>query len=178
MLPRFILAAIFLGVIALTEEIHGSRRNSASDAQWSLETKQLAIDGRKPGARERGKEGQYGGGDYDGGGLDSEDEIHRRGRLHQSKEEDGGGEKRLGNRLVRDERNYTDEDEGGEEEDESAKYTDDNCTHPRQPYPWYNDSCDFVHAECRGKSELIDYLAFVLCDLPKAQVIIITTVLY
>lgn len=47
---------------------------------------------------------------------------------------------------------------------------EDNCTHPRQPLPRYNNSCDFVHAECKDKSELIDYLAFVLCDLPKAQV--------
>lgn len=59
-------------------------------------------------------------------------------------------------------------DEDGDDEEEGK--IQDNCTHPRQPFPWYNDSCDFVHAECGGKSELIDYLAFVLCDLPKAQV--------
>ncbi len=73
--------------------------------------------------------------------------------------------------------NYTvdhEEERDGEEvheteEEEEEKIPEDNCTHPRQ-HPMYNDSCDFVHAECGGKSELIDYLAFVLCDLPKAQV--------
>lgn len=62
---------------------------------------------------------------------------------------------------------------GGEEEEEeggTVEVIEDNCTHPRQPFPGYNDSCDFVHAECEGKAELFDYLAFVLCDLPKAQV--------
>jgi len=61
-------------------------------------------------------------------------------------------------------------DEVHEEVDGEEEIFEDNCTHPRQPFPLYNDSCDLVHAECRGKSELIDYLAFVLCDLPKAQV--------
>ena len=57
-----------------------------------------------------------------------------------------------------------------EEETVTNESSEDNCTHPRQPMPLYNDSCDFVHAECEGKSELIDYLAFVLCNLPRAQV--------
>lgn len=71
-------------------------------------------------------------------------------------------------------RNYTqvEEDGGGGEGEDTSEGADDNCTHPRQPMPRYNDSCDFVHAECEGKVELIDYLAFVLCDLPKAQVYI------
>lgn len=61
--------------------------------------------------------------------------------------------------------NSTEQEEGEEGGEEEAN----NCTHPRQPLPRYNDSCDFVHAECEGQAELIDYLAFVLCDLPKAQ---------
>ena len=83
-------------------------------------------------------------------------------------------------RLVEREKDYSpfgnhtfegdeEKDEDHEEEEEEEMF-EDNCTHPRQPFPLYNDSCDLVHAECRGKSELIDYLAFVLCDLPKAQV--------
>lgn len=60
-------------------------------------------------------------------------------------------------------------DAEGEEEGQGEDHAD-NCTHPRHPLPRYNDSCDFVHAECEGQSELIDYLAFVLCDLRKAQV--------
>lgn len=59
---------------------------------------------------------------------------------------------------------------GEEESGVVGEVVSDNCTHPRQPLPRYNNSCDFVHAECGGKAELIDYLAFVLCDLPRAQV--------
>ncbi len=68
-------------------------------------------------------------------------------------------------------RNYTG-GEGGTSgiEEEEMEEVEDNCTHPHQPLPQYNDSCDFVHAECSDKTELIDYLAFVLCDLPNAQV--------
>lgn len=58
--------------------------------------------------------------------------------------------------------NYTG---GGQRDGES-----DNCTRPSQPLPWYNNSCDFVRAECKNKAELIDYLAFMFCDLPKVQV--------
>ena len=58
----------------------------------------------------------------------------------------------------------------GEEEGTEDDLMSDNCTHPRQPLPRYNDSCEFVHEECEGKAKLIDYLSFVLCDLPKAQV--------
>ena len=47
---------------------------------------------------------------------------------------------------------------------------DDNCTHPTEPLPYYNNSCEFVHAECADKAELIDYLAFVCCDLAVLQV--------
>lgn len=61
--------------------------------------------------------------------------------------------------------NYTDEQEGA-----SGESLLDNCTHPRQPLPQYNDSCTFVHAVCEGKAELINYLALILCDLPKAEV--------
>ncbi len=68
--------------------------------------------------------------------------------------------------------NTTDGEDKEEEEDEEEEGEDleSNCTHPRQPLPLYNDSCDYVHVECRSKSELIDYLAFVLCTLPEAQV--------
>lgn len=66
--------------------------------------------------------------------------------------------------------NYTwEEGEVGEGTDVSV--LGDNCMHPRQSHePRYNDSCAFVHGECEDQSELFDYLAFVLCDLPKAQV--------
>ena len=46
----------------------------------------------------------------------------------------------------------------------------DNCTNPQEDYEGYNTSCEFVLEECGHKSELIDYLAFVLCDLPHLQV--------
>ena len=66
--------------------------------------------------------------------------------------------------------NYTGED-GEEGEGTEVSELGDNCTRPQQPHdPLYNDSCAFVHAECEDKAELFDYLAFVLCDLPKAQV--------
>ena len=41
-----------------------------------------------------------------------------------------------------------------DEEEGIVEVIEDNCTHPRQPFPRYNDSCDFVHAECEGKAEL------------------------
>lgn len=46
----------------------------------------------------------------------------------------------------------------------------DNCTNPRESKEAYNDSCEFVLEECQHKSELINYLAFVLCDLQDFQV--------
>lgn len=184
---RFIMVAIFLGIIlALREEVRGN----ATDAEVSLkvEHSDIAIDRSNQGERE-----QNGGIAYDGGLKNGGRE-----KTLQVEEEDGNVEREGdGGRFTHDTKyfnrpsivlgvresdyyptsNYTSEggggqDDGGEDEDdeESAKDSDDNCTHPRQPFPWYNDSCDFVHAECGGKSELIDYLAFVLCDLPKAQV--------
>ena len=80
----------------------------------------------------------------------------------ESRDEHGGGPWPTGN--------YTAVEGELSEGDENSQQ-EDNCTHPRQPMPRYNDSCNFVHAECKDKSELIDYLAFVLCDLPKAQVL-------
>lgn len=54
----------------------------------------------------------------------------------------------------------------------SDKYSEgkDNCTNPRNPPQKYKSSCDFVHDECAGKAELIDYMAFVVCSLPSVQV--------
>lgn len=49
----------------------------------------------------------------------------------------------------------------------------DNCTHPRNPPQIYKTSCDFVHAECANKAELFDYMAFIVCNLPSAQVSIL-----
>ena len=48
--------------------------------------------------------------------------------------------------------------------------SNDNCTNPRNPPQKYKNSCDFVHDECAGKTELIDYLAFVVCSLSSVQV--------
>ncbi len=45
----------------------------------------------------------------------------------------------------------------------------DNCTDPHDKGS-YESTCQFVKAECGKKSELIDYLAFVLCDLPYIEV--------
>ena len=47
----------------------------------------------------------------------------------------------------------------------------DNCSAPRAPHPGYNNSCDFVLQECSGNVQLINYLAFVLCDLQHVQVL-------
>lgn len=55
---------------------------------------------------------------------------------------------------------------------EGYENEDDNCTHPTEPLPYYNNSCEFVHAECADKAELIDYLAFICCDLAVLQVIL------
>ena len=55
---------------------------------------------------------------------------------------------------------------GSDEYSESS----DNCTNPRNPPQKYKNSCDFVHNECASKAELIDYMAFVVCDLPSVQV--------
>lgn len=46
----------------------------------------------------------------------------------------------------------------------------DNCTNPRNPPQKYKNSCDFVHDECASKAELIDYMAFVVCNLSSVQV--------
>ena len=54
--------------------------------------------------------------------------------------------------------------------DQLLKNSIDNCTDPREDKGVYNTSCEFVLEECGHKSELIDYLAFVLCDLPHVQV--------
>ncbi len=45
----------------------------------------------------------------------------------------------------------------------------DNCTDPRDKGS-YENTCQFVIAECGKKSELINYLAFALCDLPYLEV--------
>lgn len=65
-------------------------------------------------------------------------------------------------RTVRSAHNSSSSDEYSERSD--------NCTNPRNPPQKYKTSCDFVHDECAGKAELIDYMAFVVCDLPTVQV--------
>ena len=45
----------------------------------------------------------------------------------------------------------------------------DNCSDPHDKGD-YQSSCQFVLAECSKKSELINYLAFVVCDLPHLEV--------
>ena len=45
----------------------------------------------------------------------------------------------------------------------------DNCSNPHD-HGDYQNSCQFVLAECSKKSELINYLAFVVCDLPHLEV--------
>ena len=45
-----------------------------------------------------------------------------------------------------------------------------NCTNPRYPPQNYKNSCEFVRTECAEKAELIDYMAFVVCDLTAVQV--------
>lgn len=47
----------------------------------------------------------------------------------------------------------------------------DNCSAPGAPHPGYNNSCDFVLQECGGDVQLINYLAFILCDLQHVQVL-------
>lgn len=54
--------------------------------------------------------------------------------------------------------------------DQGYNEGNDNCTNPRYPPQKYQSSCDFVHAECAKKAELIDYMAFVVCDLTSVQV--------
>lgn len=56
--------------------------------------------------------------------------------------------------------------------DDGQRYNEgsDNCTNPRHPPQNYKSSCDFVHAECAEKAELIDYMAFVVCNLTSVQV--------
>ena len=46
-----------------------------------------------------------------------------------------------------------------------------NCTSPQNPpRPLYNNSCQFVHAACTGQSQLLNYLAFVVCSLSDMKV--------
>ena len=46
-----------------------------------------------------------------------------------------------------------------------------NCTAPRDyPKYWYNSSCQYVHEECAGQSQLLNYLAFVVCTLDNVKV--------
>ena len=56
--------------------------------------------------------------------------------------------------------------------DSGQKYNEGrgNCTNPRHPPQNYKSSCDFVRTECAEKAELIDYMAFVVCDLRSVQV--------
>ena len=163
---RIIMAEFFLGLVFALRATVGVQGNYGSE--------ELTVEVELP-TIEMHRLQNYGGGGsqqnnvlYNGGNSGTGEDVHGRGRPHRSKEEVG-----MVHRDVRDEKNYTSGDDPGEDDDneetESSEY-DDNCTHPRQYFPQYNDSCDFVHAECTGKSELIDYLAFVLCDLPKAQV--------
>ena len=35
---------------------------------------------------------------------------------------------------------------------------------------WYNSSCQFVQAECKEESQLINYLSFIVCNLEHVQV--------
>ena len=53
---------------------------------------------------------------------------------------------------------------------DSAGSGSDNCTDPRHPPRSYTTSCDFVHAECSKKAKLMDYMAFIVCDLTSVQV--------
>lgn len=55
---------------------------------------------------------------------------------------------------------------------ESNNSQNDNCTDPHDKGS-YENTCQFVIAECGKKSELINYLAFVLCDLPDLEVRIV-----
>ena len=48
---------------------------------------------------------------------------------------------------------------------ESDTDVGENCTSLN-----HNSSCEFVHAECANHARLIDYLAFVLCDLVNVKV--------
>ncbi len=52
----------------------------------------------------------------------------------------------------------------------------DNCTDPNDKGS-YESSCQLVLAECGKKSELIDYLAFVVCDLPYMEVCTYTIII-
>jgi len=68
-----------------------------------------------------------------------------------------------------------DEGPGGDEEDPGEDEEPDNeeeerCTEPRQPQPKYNNSCEYIHSECKGKTKLVNYLSLVVCDLRVAQV--------
>lgn len=49
---------------------------------------------------------------------------------------------------------------------------DDNCTAPRGEHDGYNNSCAFVLDQCQDEVSLVNYLAFVLCDLADVQVCI------
>lgn len=65
--------------------------------------------------------------------------------------------------LVRAANNSSD---GGQQYNEDSG----NCTNPRHPPQKYKSSCEFVRTECADKAELIDYIAFVVCDLTSVQV--------
>lgn len=97
-------------------------------------------------------------------------------RVHRYLQQDLYGVQRIHNKLggvynladhpylltVRSAGNSSSSDEHSEDSD--------NCTNPRNPPQKYKNSCDFVHDECASKAELIDYMAFVVCNLPSVQV--------
>lgn len=62
------------------------------------------------------------------------------------------------------------DEEGPGEDEEPDNEEEESCTEPRQPQPKYNNSCEYIHSECKGKTKLVNYLSLVVCDLRVAQV--------
>ena len=59
----------------------------------------------------------------------------------------------------------------------SSKENEENCTSLQHDSLDYNSSCELVHNECQGKVQLINYLAFVVCDLKSVQVQVYITII-
>lgn len=63
----------------------------------------------------------------------------------------------------------------------SDKLSDDDtsdCHNPLHPPMGYNDSCWYVRDHCSGKTSLINYLSFIMCDLSHVKVRVVQTLSY
>lgn len=60
--------------------------------------------------------------------------------------------------------------DGYNSNDGLSKDNTSGCHNPLHPPSSYNDSCQYVRHHCSGKTVLINYLSFIMCDLRHVKV--------